>query len=58
MSRVLDVWLLGQHVGQLALIDGRLRFSYSPVGGTFSVSNTDPAETLHVCISASEDGRP
>ncbi|MCW5599779.1 MAG: type II toxin-antitoxin system HipA family toxin [Nitrosomonas sp.] len=30
MSRVLDVWLLGQHVGQLALVEGRLRFSYSP----------------------------
>lgn len=30
MSRALDVWLLGQHVGQLALIEGQLRFSYSP----------------------------
>ena len=29
MSRVLEVWLLGRHVGQLAQIDGRLRFSYS-----------------------------
>lgn len=30
MSRALDVWLLGQHVGQLAQIEGRLSFSYSP----------------------------
>jgi serine/threonine-protein kinase HipA len=30
MSRVLEVWLLGRHVGQLAQVDGRLRFSYSP----------------------------
>jgi serine/threonine-protein kinase HipA len=30
MSRVLEVWLLGQHVGQLAQVDGRLSFSYSP----------------------------
>lgn len=30
MSRVLEVWLLGQHVGQLAQVDGRLNFSYSP----------------------------
>ncbi len=30
MSRVLEVWLLGQHVGQLAQIDGRLSFGYIP----------------------------
>ncbi|WP_153110908.1 type II toxin-antitoxin system HipA family toxin [Propionivibrio limicola] len=30
MSRVLEVWLLGQHVGQLAQVDGRLSFSYLP----------------------------
>ncbi|MBS0468128.1 MAG: type II toxin-antitoxin system HipA family toxin [Proteobacteria bacterium] len=29
MSRVLEVWLLGQHVGQLAQVDGRLSFCYS-----------------------------
>ena len=29
MSRVLEVWLLGQHVGQLAQVDGRLSFSYA-----------------------------
>jgi serine/threonine-protein kinase HipA len=29
MSRVLEVWLLGQHVGQLAQVDGRLSFGYS-----------------------------
>ena len=29
MSRVLEVWLLGQHVGQLAQVDGRLNFCYS-----------------------------
>ncbi|MEW5885630.1 MAG: HipA N-terminal domain-containing protein, partial [Pseudomonadota bacterium] len=29
MSRVLQVWLLGQHVGQLAQVDGRLNFCYS-----------------------------
>lgn len=29
MSRVLGVWLLGQYVGQLAQIDGRLTFSYA-----------------------------
>lgn len=32
MSRVLEVWLLGQHVGQLAQVDGRLNFCYSGVG--------------------------
>ena len=30
MSRILDVWLLGHPVGQLAQIDGRLNFTYSP----------------------------
>jgi serine/threonine-protein kinase HipA len=29
MSRVLEVWLQGQHVGQLAQVDGRLSFSYT-----------------------------
>lgn len=29
MSRVLEVWLLGQHIGQLAQVDGRLSFCYS-----------------------------
>ncbi len=29
MRRVLAVWLLGQQVGQLAQVDGRLNFSYS-----------------------------
>jgi len=30
MSRILEVWLLGQHVGQLVQVDGRLNFRYSP----------------------------
>ena len=30
MSRVLNVWLLGQLVGELALVDGRLNFRYAP----------------------------
>ncbi|MBU3732806.1 MAG: type II toxin-antitoxin system HipA family toxin, partial [Beijerinckiaceae bacterium] len=29
MSRVLEVWLLGHHVGHLAQVDGRLSFCYS-----------------------------
>ena len=30
MNRILEVWLLGQSVGQLIQADGRLSFSYSP----------------------------
>lgn len=30
MSRILDVWLLGQQVGYLSQADGRLNFTYSP----------------------------
>lgn len=30
MSRTLDVWLLGRHVGRLAQVDGRLNFTYAP----------------------------
>ena len=30
MNRILEVWLLGQFVGQLIQADGRLSFSYSP----------------------------
>ena len=30
MNRILEVWLLGQSVGQLNQADGRLSFSYSP----------------------------
>lgn len=30
MSKVLNVWLLGQQVGELALVDGRLNFRYAP----------------------------
>ncbi len=30
MSRVLNVWLLGHLVGELALVDGRLNFRYAP----------------------------
>lgn len=29
MRRVLEVWLLGQHVGQLTQVDGRLSFRYA-----------------------------
>lgn len=29
MSRYLDVWLSGRHVGRLAQVDGRLNFTYS-----------------------------
>jgi len=29
MSRILEVWLQGQHVGHLAQVDGRLSFSYA-----------------------------
>ena len=30
MNRILEVWLLGQSIGQLIQADGRLSFSYSP----------------------------
>jgi serine/threonine-protein kinase HipA len=30
MARHLEVWLLGVHIGTLAQIDGRLRFTYAP----------------------------
>lgn len=30
MNHVLEIWLLGQSVGQLIQDDGRLSFSYSP----------------------------
>jgi serine/threonine-protein kinase HipA len=29
VSRILEVWLLGHHVGHLAQVDGRLNFTYS-----------------------------
>jgi serine/threonine-protein kinase HipA len=41
MARHLEVWLLGEHVGTLSQIEGRLSFAYAP-GATTLVSQSLP----------------
>jgi serine/threonine-protein kinase HipA len=44
MTRHLDVWLLGAHIGTLSQVDGRLSFAYEP-GATVPVSQSLPIRT-------------